>query len=317
MTYTVLDPLHVKQDLDLDQAKALFKKSVSLVEIETFSYCNRRCWYCPNSFIDRFSHNTFMAKNIYNQILADLASIDYDGEITFSRYNEPLADRRILDRIRLAKTMTNATLRTHTNGDYLTPLYLDELYQAGLRKIYVQVYLNGTSRDIPWTDAKAMTQCARTMERIGLALDYEWGRKGATHGYRGTYRDMDVFLECKNFGVVGLDRGGLIQIGDGKVRAAPCFYPVRNLYIDYNGAMMPCCNLRSDAPKHEDCILYELTGEADELFKAYVSEKYVTWRSRLLTCEPKEGVCRTCKTDDKEPSQELVAQLQSLTATYG
>ena len=33
--------------------KDLFKKHLKLIEIEVFSFCNRKCWYCPNSYIDR------------------------------------------------------------------------------------------------------------------------------------------------------------------------------------------------------------------------------------------------------------------------
>ena len=41
-----------------DDAKALFKTHVSNVEIETFSYCNRVCGYCPNATHDRRSFKT-------------------------------------------------------------------------------------------------------------------------------------------------------------------------------------------------------------------------------------------------------------------
>ena len=30
------------------------------IEIEIFSYCNRKCWFCPNSFVDRRSENLIM-----------------------------------------------------------------------------------------------------------------------------------------------------------------------------------------------------------------------------------------------------------------
>ena len=36
----------------MDNNIARFKvdiEKVSLVEIEIFSYCNRQCWFCPNS----------------------------------------------------------------------------------------------------------------------------------------------------------------------------------------------------------------------------------------------------------------------------
>jgi hypothetical protein len=316
MSYPVLNQMHIKKDLGLDQAKALFKNSVRFIEIETFSYCNRRCWYCPNSIINRFDDNTFLDEKIYRQILTDLSSIEYDGEISFSRYNEPLSDRRILDHLRLAKTMTNAKLRMHTNGDYLTPLYLQDLYDAGLRAIYVQVYLNGPSKTVAWKESQAKKQIALTMGRIGVECKYDWGKPNVIHTYRGSFNDMDVIIECKNFSMMGVDRGGLMPIRNVRPRSAPCFFPVHSLYVDYNGAMVPCCNIRSDATEHEGCVLYELTGETDELFRAYVSDKFAEWRSRLLNFNPKEGVCRTCRTLEHQRTPALEIALQSLTATY-
>ena len=42
------------------RAAAIFQRAVRMVEIEVFSYCNRRCWFCPNATIDRISKNIYM-----------------------------------------------------------------------------------------------------------------------------------------------------------------------------------------------------------------------------------------------------------------
>ncbi|MDR2526768.1 MAG: radical SAM protein, partial [Rickettsiales bacterium] len=118
-------------------------KKLNLVEIEVFSFCNRQCWFCPNSFIDRHSKNVLMDENIYMGILDDLKSIEYRGMITYSRYNEPLSHKQIIiDRLKQArKYCPNALLHTNTNGDYLDREFLDDLYDAGLRSISIQIYL--------------------------------------------------------------------------------------------------------------------------------------------------------------------------------
>ena len=45
-----------------------FKESLKFIEIEIFSYCNRKCWFCPNSFVDRISHNHLMPEEKYLEI---------------------------------------------------------------------------------------------------------------------------------------------------------------------------------------------------------------------------------------------------------
>ena len=42
---------------------------VRLIEIELHSYCNRKCKWCPNNYIDRYSSNTFMNDEIFEKII--------------------------------------------------------------------------------------------------------------------------------------------------------------------------------------------------------------------------------------------------------
>src|SRR5262249_55506305 len=70
-------PAHFTPARTREEAKALFASSVRQVEIEVFTYCNRTCWFCPNSKIDRRSANTCMDEALYLRILSDLAEINY------------------------------------------------------------------------------------------------------------------------------------------------------------------------------------------------------------------------------------------------
>lgn len=77
---------------DKERKKWLFKQSVKLIEIEVASFCNRKCWFCPNSFVDR-TQNVRFDESVYAKIIKDLAQIDYSGMLNFHRFNEPLADK--------------------------------------------------------------------------------------------------------------------------------------------------------------------------------------------------------------------------------
>ena len=49
----------------------------------------------------------------------------------------------ILDRIRaLTDAVPNASIEVYTNGDYLTPDYIEELANAGLRKMHISIHMN-------------------------------------------------------------------------------------------------------------------------------------------------------------------------------
>ena len=85
--------------------KGWFQKQLKLIEIEVFSYCNRQCWFCPNSHIDRLSTNKIMPEEMYLSILEQLKEIEYNQEVTYSRYNEPLADKELIIKTRKIKNI--------------------------------------------------------------------------------------------------------------------------------------------------------------------------------------------------------------------
>ena len=78
-----------------DFQKFIFKKSIKHVYIEPFSYCNRKCYFCPNSDLKRLDENEYLDRNVISKILDDLASIDFSGAMSFHEYNEPLSDKVI------------------------------------------------------------------------------------------------------------------------------------------------------------------------------------------------------------------------------
>ncbi|HBA02863.1 MAG TPA: hypothetical protein DCW51_02200, partial [Clostridium sp.] len=109
------------------EMKNIMIKDLRLVEIELFSYCNRRCNWCPNREIDRHSNNIEINDEVLTKLLLDLKKSGYKNPITFSRYNEPTSHldifRKRLERIK--EILPNNKLITNTNGDYLSKEVLD------------------------------------------------------------------------------------------------------------------------------------------------------------------------------------------------
>jgi hypothetical protein len=86
----------------------------------------------------------------------------------------------------------------------------------------------------------------------------------------------------------------------------------RDLYIDWNGRVVPCCNIRSDAPEHAGYIVDDLsTGRS--VFEAFAASRLVDWRRSLFDYEPKAAPCDTCAYEempDDESSRKLIATLK-------
>ncbi len=272
------------------QALELFASSIKMLEIEVFSYCNRKCWFCPNTEIDRQSKNIYMDEKLYLRILQQLATIKYKNVISYSRYNEPLADRVILTRLRQARELLpDAKLHTNTNGDYINATYIEELFKHGLNSLKIQVYLN---KDEKFEDDIVLEKLIKKASMIGLPYKIVESKKGLRHEAKIEYPGMNISIYARNFERDGCSRGNLVDLRRSYQRSSPCLSPFRNLYIDYTGKVMPCCNLRSDAPEHGAYIIGDANTQS--LFQIYTTGSLVKWRKRLFDFGPKPIPCNNC-----------------------
>ncbi len=261
------------------------------VEIEIFSFCNRQCWFCPNSFIDRHSQNIFMKEETYLKILKDLKSIGFKGGITYSRYNEPTADKIFLTRLKQAREMLpEAILFTHSNGDYITKEYIDELADAGLNLIRLQCYLNKNEKfDL---ENVVIPKMEKNAQRIGLPYKVRTKTK-TCYEVEFEHPKLSIIWEANDFEhSIGVNRGETIEGMPDYERKKPCLSPFRRMYIDYEGSVMPCCQVRHDVESHKNMIMGNV--EKESLFEIFTGKKFADLRKHLACFGPKKHPCTTC-----------------------
>jgi len=278
--------------------KEIFKKSLKMIEIEIFSYCNRVCWFCPNSFIDRRTENKFMSEEDYLDILGQLAEIEYFGEVTYSRYNEPLSNRALFTkRIRQAREkLPNAILKTNTNGDYVTRDYIEELVDIGFDQLWIQQYLGN---DEKYDHEKSKRRIEKKIAKLKLPSKKITDIEGCKLEYDLSYKGMTIHIRSRNFELDGSSRGGTVEIASDYTRTKKCTQVSDNMYIDYTGQIMVCCALRSDVPGQESGIMGNIRN--GRLWDLHQNTKYKPWRDHHKEDGPKEGFCKTCR-DSVEPS---------------
>ncbi len=114
------------------------------VSLEASTVCNQGCYFCPVSVDRREDHS--MSLELYEKIVAQLAEHreTIDG-VSMIHYNEPTADKRFLDQVRILKryglppaVLTNATGLTRDRVDAI-------LEMGGLR--YLSVNLSTLDRE--------------------------------------------------------------------------------------------------------------------------------------------------------------------------
>jgi radical SAM protein with 4Fe4S-binding SPASM domain len=306
------------RELSPNEARNAIKDGVRLVDIEIFSQCNRRCHYCSNTTIDRLSSNQFMADAVFEQIVSDLGSIDWEGQFRFIGLNEPTMHREsLVARARQARArIPKALLVVFSNGDYLTRDYLEELYDAGVRALQISVHLQ---RFMPFDDQKVLKRIEMLVKR--LRVEWRIDRHIPGREVYGTllFRDMLIQIFQLDYEHVGHDRGGILE-GIGRqdyVRTAACVVPVKMIVVSYNGKVLPCCHFVGDAEQHQGLVVGTL-GEGRSLFDIYASPEALEWRRSLFTIGPKGAECRKCTDyadDASMQSPEVIAAVANPLAT--
>lgn len=277
---------------DREAAREIFAKTINRVEMETHSYCNRRCSYCPNVVGDRLGANQHMPSDIWQRIVSDLEEIDYKQSLILNYYNEPLADRAILDRIREARArIPNARIMIYSNGDYLDRAFVDELADAGLDYMHVSIHLKRGDR---YSDMYVVNRINEISVRMGLAARIGTIKSGEYMIAKAAHPTLEIEVRAINFYNLGTDRGGLIDdIQTAAKRTASCFFPFGHFVIAFNGLIAPCCHIRSDRPEHKDYI-YGNLREYGSIYQAFMSSRAAAWRREVASSLEKRSPCDTC-----------------------
>ena len=199
-----------------------------------------------------------------------------------------MADDHIYVMVAMARRhLPKANIDIITNGDYLDGEALNRLREVGLSILRISVYMR---KGVPWSVASAEEEIVRLSKRINL--EPEWEQPTATTvGAVFPYSGMKVVVYSHNFDETGYDRGQSIEhlVDYAYVRQSPCFLIFSNFTIDFNGKVMPCCNLRSDHNEHQPFILGDLSDRGTSIFDVYANRISTQWRRSLARVSAKQA----------------------------
>lgn len=147
-----------------------------MVEIETYTRCNRRCKYCPN--FDHQRPDVFMSEELYQNILDQLVDFDFQGRISHHFYNEPLLDSRLCSFIAQARfRIPKCRIVLYSNGDFLTKDMFLQLLEAGIDIAWVTNH--GTSKKhCSWRYELSDKQLEKLRYQTNKNPDIFWTNRG-------------------------------------------------------------------------------------------------------------------------------------------
>lgn len=235
-----------------------------LVEIELFSYCNRKCVWCPNSYVDRQSHKTYIDVNVLCNLLQELKKNNFNGAISFSRYNEPFSDFATLQQscMIIEKFLPKVKLVSNTNGDYINKDIIQDMF---IDELTIMDYDNKGRNFV-------------------LQKLIDWGLnniKEFNHYFVAQYRGKKILYYYSWLEEAKIsDRGGNLQDWSLQKRENPCYEPLFFIGINYDGTVSPCCNVRNDC-QNRNYILGDLHGQS--LNSMLKSEFYLDFVNAVTT----------------------------------
>ena len=272
----------------------LFKNNIDNINLETSSYCNRKCGYCPVSKYGR-NYKNIIDEKLLDYILENLKSIDYNKGITLNLYNEPLADKNFTHHLdKISKCLPNAFIFSNSNGDYVKSIKdLLKLEDAGLKKLKITLH---APRNSVWNRDFMINSLKKFAKRINFDLD-----KKHYENLEFCFKldSLYCIVQCPNWFEDGNYRGGSISYNKTQfLRNQPCVKPFREFTIYYDGSITQCCDIYYGNNSRKNKIETIDPINKVSIYDIYVSKKMSKIRRELFDWSDKSDACSNCSSKD-------------------
>lgn len=263
------------------------------IQIQTVSWCNRSCTFCPSG---KFPvPKAFMAVEVYHRVIDQLHDLNFRGRISPYLMNESLLDKRLPDLIAYTRARClDSWIALNSNGDALSEQLICRLFDAGLNCLDVNAYDNP----------------AQHKAHVALAERVVTRRDDITHttGYLDSHfnntanlprstkivhcRDMTSWeqrFRAKKATPDMINRSGNVPASrrlDAPLTSG-CPRPFQQMYINYLGKAVLCCN---------DWRFEVIMGDTatSSLLEIWTNATYQIYRQNLQRNNRAMPLCGTC-----------------------
>ena len=237
----------------------------SFVELNVNELCNRTCVFCPRVDPKTYPNlNLHMGLELVELISVQLESVGFNGIVNVSGTGEATLTKYLSDIVKKFGDR-NIHIEIVTNGDFLKPKLISDLYSSGLKQLVVSMY------DGP-----------EQIEYFNNLFD-ECGIDKDLYTLRDRWYDED-----EDYGLIYTNRAGSMGEKLLSPHERPCYYPHYAAYIDWNGDVLLCCQ-----------DMYNRTvkfGNVKDkpLFDIWVDKKLTEFRDKLVVGDRSKSPCNNC-----------------------
>ena len=117
---------------------------LSTIELNVSELCNRKCSFCPRYDEDIYSNQKlFMATNTVRNLVKQLESTSWHGDIHITGFGEPHTHPKLLEIVGILNTYSKLFIEITSNGDRLIDkemTYTQKLFDSGLDMLTIDCY---------------------------------------------------------------------------------------------------------------------------------------------------------------------------------
>ena len=229
------------------------------ISIEVSKRCNRSCYYCANSSLQR-PEQEYISPDLFSIVLTRIAEIRWFGPVTYHWLNEPTLHEHLPDLVsQTRQRVLGALPEVYTNGDFLDVALVRQLIESGVYRIIV-------TRHPPFRDEwderigrlkKAFPKIIFLRGKQGVIENANWLSNFSGLSTPKTYRPL-----------------------------RKCSVPSNSLQVSINGDVNVCCV----------CCPLKTMGnlQKESIMDIWHSERSSNIRSELRKGHPPLKQCRAC-----------------------
>jgi MoaA/NifB/PqqE/SkfB family radical SAM enzyme len=276
------------ETIDTAGATPLFTR----IQIQTASWCNRSCAFCPSG---KFPvPKTFMALEVYHRLIDQLHDLQFAGRISPYLMNESLLDKRLPELIAYTRERCpESWIAINTNGDALSEPLIERLYDAGLNCMDVNAYDDTAQYEAFVALAQRVVTRRHDITCTTGYLDPTFNQLDLSRSTKILHcRDMSGWEQRFRTKLATphlTNRSG--NVPDSRRLTAPlalgCERPFQQMYINYRGEAVLCCN---------DWRFEVIMGDTatTHLQDIWQNDRYQTYRCNLQRQNRAMPLCATC-----------------------
>jgi MoaA/NifB/PqqE/SkfB family radical SAM enzyme len=227
----------------------------SVMMIENTNHCNAECVMCPRELLSR--KRGFMDLGLFEKIIREVSGLRRQPVTHLHGFGEPMLDKLLPERIRLAKACGIKHTYIVSNASLLSPDMSREIIAAGLDRMKISFYgtdeesYNRTMKHLNFgTTFQNIKDFLRIRGEMGrsnprLIVQYLPTRtnRARTDEFRALWEPLidEKAGDCLNVSTLHNYAGGRDYNPMGRDIVSVCYFPWTSMSVLWDGRVVTCC----------------------------------------------------------------------------